>query len=39
MGKGDLQSEAKQLITDTKEFFNDSVMFINKCTKPDKKGN
>ena len=33
-----LKSEATQLVESTKDFYNDSVNFINRCTKPDKKG-
>ena len=34
-----LKSEATQLLESTKDFYTDSVNFINRCTKPDKKGN
>lgn len=34
-----ITSEATQLYENTKDFYTDSVNFINRCTKPDKKGN
>ena len=29
---------AKDLVDDAKDFVQDSTFFINRCTKPDKKG-
>ena len=33
-----IASKTKDVISDTKEFAVDSVRFLNKCQKPDKKG-
>ena len=34
-----IQDYAKDVVEDTKDFVQDSIFFVNKCTKPDKKGN
>ncbi len=31
--------EVNNLVSNGKDFATDSVRFLNKCTKPDKKGN
>ena len=33
-----VQDYAKDIIEDAKDFVQDSAFFINRCTKPDKKG-
>ncbi len=33
-----LKNEATQLLESTIDFYTDSVNFINRCNKPDKKG-
>ena len=34
-----LGSQVTEVVNDSKDFVTDSVRFLNKCTKPDKKGN
>lgn len=33
-----LKNEATKIIETTKDFVTDSYNFVNRCTKPDKKG-
>lgn len=33
-----LKNEATKIIESSKDFVTDSYNFVNRCTKPDKKG-